>query len=357
MKKILSFSVLALILFSGCGEKFDLSVFDSGKTGGNVSGDTVYIKLTPDWSGFNSPTDIIIGKDYFMYVTDTGGDRIVMLNQNGDQLSSKTLPKPLKIEQDYQLNLIVIGKFDTVLNGVPRTMDAVYKIDMVAGGHNLNGAPMTRILPKPGAGVSESDLRVSYTGISVFYNNYFYIARTGPNNTSVVNPDNSILSFKKTVTNRDTLIGRLPAIDPNGTGILSANGISSLVGFDKKNIDFILTISGDNSFRVQWLTYVVSSLGEQYEAKLSPAGGSDLMQINKFTLPSDVTIDRSGNIYVADAGKDSVYRFNSFGGQLQKFGGPENFSMPAGLTHYDRVLYIVDKQNNKIVRYRLSTDN
>ncbi len=78
-----------------------------------------------------------------------------MLNQNGDQLSSKeTLPKPLKVEQDYQLNLIVIGKFDTVLNGVPRTMDAVYKIDMVAGGHNLASAPVTRLLPKPGSGVS-----------------------------------------------------------------------------------------------------------------------------------------------------------------------------------------------------------
>ncbi|MBK7867338.1 MAG: hypothetical protein IPJ75_10320 [Ignavibacteriales bacterium] len=357
MKKFISLSILALIAFSGCGEKFDLSVFDSGKTGGNVTGDTVYIKLSPDWSGFNSPTDIIIGKDYFIYVTDTGNDRLLMLNQNGDQLSSKTLPKPLKVEQDYQLNLIVIGKFDTVLNGVPRTMDAVYKIDMVAGGHNLASAPVSRLLPKPGSGVSDLDLRLSYTGISVFYNNSFYIARTGPNNTSVVNPDNSILSYQKTASRQDTLIGRLPAIDPNGTRILSANGISSLVGFDKKNIDFILTLSGDNSFRVQWLTYVISSLGEQYELKLSPSGGSDLMQINKFTQPADVAIDRSGNMYVADIGKDSVYRFNSFGGQLQKFGGPENFSQPSGLTHYDRVLFVVDKLNGKIVRYRLSTDN
>ena len=172
----------------------------------------------------------------------------------------------------------------------------------------------------------------------------------------MVDPDNSILSYQKTTTGRDTLIGRLPAIDPNGTGILSANGISSLVAFDKRNIDFILTLKGENSFRVQWLTYVVSSLGEQYDLKLSPQGGSDLMQINKFNDPSDVTIDRSGNIYVADIGKDSVYRFNQFGGILQKLGGVQNFVTPAGVAHYDKVLYVVDRANGRVVRFRLSTD-
>ncbi len=357
MKKILLANILLVFIFAGCGEKLDLSIFDSGKSGGNVSGDTVYVKISPDWSGFNSPTDIIIGKDYFIYVTDTDNNRVVMLNQNGDVLSTLTLPKPYKVEQDYQLNLIVVAKLDTVLDGVNRSIDAVYKVNMVAGGHNLGSAPVTRLLPRPGAGVSSSDLRIKYTGISVFYNNSFYISRTGPNNTSVVDPDNSILSFQKSPSGRDTLIGRLPAIDPNGTGILSANGISSLVGFDKRNIDFILTLTGDNSFRVQWLTYVVSSLGEQYELKLSPQGGSDIMQINKFTAPSDVAIDRSGNMYIADTGKDSIYRFNSFGGILQKLGGPENFISPAGVAHYDRILYVVDKTANRIVRFRLSTDN
>lgn len=356
MKRLFAISITALLLFSGCGEKFDLSVFESEKTGGNVAGDTVYVKLTPEWSGFSNPTDIIIGKDYFIYVTDTDNNRVVMLNQNGDILSTLTVPKPVKIEQDYQLNLIVIAKFDTVVNNVSRSVDAVYKINMVAGGHNLGSAPVSRVLPRPGSGVSASDLRISYTGISVFYNNSFYISRTGPNNTSVVDPDNSILSYQKSPTGRDTLLGRLPAIDPNGTGILSANGISSLVGFDKRNIDFILTLKGDNSFRVQWLTYVVSSLGEQYELKLSPQGGSDLMQINKFTDPSDVTIDRSGNIYVADMAKDSVYRFNQFGGILQKLGGAQNFVTPAGIAHYDKILYVVDRANGRIVRFRLSTD-
>lgn len=356
MKRLGFISILSLLFFSGCGEKFDLSVFDSQKTGGNVGGDTVYVKLTPEWGGFNNPTDIIIGKDYFIYLTDTDNNRVVMLNQNGDVLSTLSLPRPVKVEQDYQLNLIVVGKFDTVVNNVPTSASAVYKVDMVAGGHNLGSAPVTRILPRPGTGVSASDLRISYTGVSVFYNNSFYISRTGPNNTSVVDPDNSILSFQKSSTGRDSLIGRLPVIDPNGTGILSANGISSLVGFDKRNIDFILTLKGDNSFRVQWLTYVVSSIGEQYELKLSPQGGSDLMQINKFTEPSDVTIDRSGNIYVADIAKDSIYRFNQFGGILQKLGGVQNFVKPAGVAHYDKILYVVDKTNGKIVRFRLSTD-
>ncbi|KAB2909637.1 MAG: hypothetical protein LC102_09390 [Ignavibacteriales bacterium] len=355
MKKLLLL-LPALLLFSGCGEKFDLSVFDSEKSSGNIAGDTVYVKLTPEWGGFNNPTDIIIGKDYFLYLADTDNNRIVMLNQNGDILSTRTISKPTKIEQDYQLNLLVVAKFDTTINNVTSSVDAVYKINMLAGGHNVANAPMARVLPRPGRGVSSSDLRVNYTGVCVFYDNSFLVARTGPNNTSVVDPDNSILQFEKTASGQDTLIGRLPAINPTGTGIMSANGLSSLTAFDKRNVDFIMTLRGDNSFRVQWLTWVVSSLGEQYELKLSPEGGSDLMAINGFKEPSDVTIDKSGNIYVADIAKDTVYRYNQFGGILQKIGGADNFIKPAGLAHYDKVLYVVDKANGKIVRFRLSTD-
>jgi hypothetical protein len=43
---------------------------------------------------------------------------------------------------------------------------------------------------------------------------------------------------------------------------------------------------------------------------------------NKFEMPEGSCFDNSGNIFIADAGKDSIYRFSYFGDELQSFGAP-----------------------------------
>ncbi len=357
MKKLLIL-ITVVIIFTGCNDKFDIGVFDSQRGTSNIGGDTVYVELTPSWSGFIQPHDVYVGNDYFIYVTDPGAGKLVMLNQAGERLSEISVPGVLAVSQDYRLNLIVTGRFDTIVNGSPVSVSALYKIDMYAAGHNLQGAELKRILPVPGRAFSEKDLRVNYTGVTAFYDNSFYVARSGPSNSSIFDPDNSILifqTFRNGNSVKDSLIGRIPGIEPLGTGILSANYVTSLVSFNRRNIDFVMTMSGENSFRTQWLTYVVSSLGEEYESRLTP-GGVEIMKPGKFTAPTDVTIDRFNNIYVADPGKDSVYRFNSFGDELESFGGSSLFNDPTGVAHFDRVLYVAEKGSGKIRRFTLSTD-
>ncbi len=70
----------------------------------------------------------------------------------------------------------------------------------------------------------------------------------------------------------------------------------------------------------------------------------------------DVRSMRSGNIFVVDAAKDSVYKFNAFGNELQSFGGRDIFNNPHGVAFFDRTLYIADSGNNRILRFILSTD-
>lgn len=36
--------------------------------------------------------------------------------------------------------------------------------------------------------------------------------------------------------------------------------------------------------------------------------------------------------------------------------GPFQFNQPSGVCYFNRVIYVADKGNNRIVRYRLSTD-
>ncbi|MCX6148952.1 MAG: hypothetical protein NTX22_00340 [Ignavibacteriales bacterium] len=361
-KKLSLLFLFALILVGGCSnEKLDLNkITNSVPAAGGKLSDTVYIKLNPDWTGFNKPEDIIIGREPFIYVADTYNDQIVMLNLAGQVLGKCPVKHPVALAQDYQLNLIVCAQFDTLVNGITESVSAVYKIDLVPVGHNITLAPITRILP------TKDDFRFlfevkrrEYTGVCAFFDNSFYVSRKGPKNDSPIDPDNSILVFHKKVllngSKTDTLIGRVPLLTPEGTGILSANKISSLTSFDKRNVDFIMTMVGNNSFKTQWLQYVETADFSGYVNKLSPSNAA-MMQVNRFGSPEDVAIDGSGNIFIADAQKDSVFKFSVYGEELQSFGGPTVFKSPHAVAIFDKTLYVADTENNRILRFILSTE-
>jgi len=359
-RKIIQLISLSTVIFftSNCVEKFDLTDVDTGDGNVNIGGDTLYVKINPDWEGFNRPQDIMVGREPFIYVADTDNDRVVMLNLNGEILGARTIKRPVALAQDYKLNLIVCAQIDTIVGGLNQTFSAVYKLDMVSVSHQINLAPITKLLPRP------ADLNrplIQYTGACVFFNNVFYISRTGPNNSSFIDPDNSILIFtpKKLLgisSEEDTLIGRVPNIDPLGQGLVSANGISSLSSFNNQTIDMVITLTGENSFKAQWLQYVITPIDQRYESNFDANSGLSFMLPNRFERPEGSAIDRSNNIYVADAGKDSIYKFNSFGDELQSFGGPEVFNEPFAVAFFDKTLYVADTGNNRILRFILSTD-
>ena len=310
--------------------------------------------LNPVWDGFNKPQDIMVGREPFIYVADTENDRIVLLNLDGQILSQRSIKKPIALAQDYRLNLIVCAQFDT-LN---QSFSAVYKIDLVSSNHQLETAPIKRLLPKL------SDLNQpqrEYTGAAAFFNNAYFISRTGPNNSNLIDPDNAILIFGQyrlpDGTTVDTLVGRVALLDPTGTGIMSANQISSLTSFNTRSFDMVVTLVGENSFKTQWLEFIASNEFTGYRIALPPLE-SDLMLPNFFTTPQGATVDNSGNIYVADAGKDSVYKFNPRGDLLTGFGGPDlfKFNKPHAVAFFNKTLYVADTENNRILRFILSTD-
>ncbi len=347
---------LIIIFLNSCTDKFDVGIFDDIEGDPNLGGDTVYVQLTPSWEGFNNPQDIYIGREPFIYIADTDNDRIVMMNLDGQILGTRTIKKPIELAQDYQLDLIVCAQFDTVIQGVTRTYSAVYSIDLVGANHDIENAPITRLLPR------ETDLNFplrEYTAVTTFFNNSFFVARKGPSNSSIFDPDNSILIFHpKSFYNNgegDTLIGRVANIDPVSSGLLSANQISSLTAFSS-NADLIVTLTGNNNFKAQWFHYQISAIDERYVSQFSSGEGTDFSVPNKFEMPEGSCLDNSGNIFIADAGKDSIYKFNSFGDELQSFGGSGLFSQPHAVTFFDRTLYVLDTGNNRILRFILSTD-
>lgn len=358
MKRSLLILLSAFFLVQGCDKEFNVEqLISSNSGGGNISGDTVYIPVNPSWTGFNNPQDIIVGREPFIYIADTDNDRIVMMNLDGQILGTRNIKKPIALAQDYKLNLFVSAQFDTVVSGQPLTLNAVFKLDLVKANHIISNATEKRILPA--SDIDINNPQREYPSIAVFYDNSYAIARKGPSNSVLIDPDNSLLYYivKKLQdgTEKDTLIGRLAGLEPVGSGVPSANGFSSLVSFNNHTYDVIAGLTGNTNFKVEWLHYVNTRDFTGYQNYISPSS-VELMSPNKFVQPQGVGLDDAGNLFVVDAGKDSVYKFNPFGDQLIAFGGSDVFNNPSGVAFFNKTLYIADSGNNRILRFILSTD-
>lgn len=358
MRSLIKYYILLLLpILMSCVEKFDINQFQSDNNNANIGGDTVYVQLSPAWVGFNKPQDIYVGREPFIYIADTDNDRIVMMNLAGQILSTRSIKKPTSIAQDYKLNLIVCAEFDTLVGSETKTFSAVFKLNLVAANHQLENAPITRLLPRT---VDLNFPLRKYSGVTAFYNNTFYVARQGPSNSSIFDPDNSILIFHpKSFYGKgdgDTLVGRVANVDPVSSGLISANQISSIRSIGKKNLDFVATLTGNNSFKAQWFHYQITAIDERYVSQFSPQDGINFVIPNRFSQPEGTWVDNDGNIFIADAGKDSVYKFSVFGEELQSFGGPSIFKSPYSVAFFDRTLYVADTGNNRILRFILSTD-
>ncbi len=354
LKNKILFAFIFVSLIISCTSKFDINSVQTGNEEQTNIGDTLYIQQNPVWEGFNKPQDMLIGREPFIYVADTENNRIVMLDIAGRVMGYRAIQRPTALAQDYQLNLIVCGE---LVDNQGTVFSAVFKLNLVAVQHNIAIAPIDTLLPKTSFDYLKPQRK--YTGICVFSNNSFLVSRTGPANSNLIDPDNSILVFSKITGNNgtkyDSLTGRVPSLEPEGTGLLSANKISSLTSFKNSTRDVIVTMLGNNSFRTQWLQYVQTSDFTGYRSKIEPFT-TPLMDINRFTEPEDAALDNSNNIFIADAAKDSIFKFDSFGEELQSFGGSSVFNHPHAVEYFNKTLYVVDTDNNRILRFVLSTD-
>lgn len=358
--------VLFVSLFFGCHERLSLDAFSDKNAKPNIS-DTLYVQLNPVWTGFNNPHDILVGREPFLYIADTDNNRIVQMDLFGQILSVKQIKKPVALAQDYRLNLFVCASFDTLIGGVQKSISGVFKIDLFSANNVLSQAKITRVFPADSSQFFRAEAR-EYTGVAVFFDNSYFVTRRGPDNTSIFRPDNAILKFiqikdtvikngVKTVVYRDTLLGEEPNFIPTGTGLMSINQLSGITTFPRRNQDIITTQIGETNFKVQWLVYKSTNDYSGYDSKFDPSRADiDFLKPGKFSAPEDVTVDNQGNIYVVDSKKDSLYRFTSEGKEKFSFGGKSIFNEPKGVAFYDKTLYICDSKNNRILRFKLSTD-
>ncbi len=362
MKKIIligSMAILLLMEIVGCMEdQYPLQTLPEGTVNRTI-GDTVYVQQNPVWTGFNQPQAIIVGYEPFVYVADTFNDRIAMLDLSGRVIGySQTIRRPVAITEDRRLQLIVCAQFDTLLQGrtTPTTFGAVYRIDLESAGHNIGNVAPKRVFFESG------DSTRRYSGVAALYNNSYYVCRNGPKNEPTrLDRDIAILLFSQ---NDQFLTPVTTGFSPDGTGLLSLSPLSAIATAPTtRSVEFVFCQTGDRTFyKVQWIQLVTEGQTTNFLSKFYPSvdGNIDFLKINHFKQPAGVTLDLSGNLYVVDAGTDSLYRFSSRGLERYSFGGPgsgdRQFRQPSGVAFFDKTIYVADKGNNRIIRFKLSSD-
>lgn len=342
-----------LLLTFGCTEKYPLESLPDPSIAVRV-GDTTYVEIEPPFEGFEGASAIHIGNDQLMYIADTKRNRIVMLNTAGQILSVRdSVVQPLSVTQDYRLQLIV-GAATVEANG--DTAGALFRIALFPVNHNLALAQVDTLWRE------RSKPRRRFVGVTALPNNEFLAARRGPDNSSFVDPDGRVLRFNDAgqfITPLADLTTRA------GSGITDINFPSGIASFPNSNA-FIVTQSSEGiAYGALWMEYQRTVDFDGWLPRFDPANPDeravDFIRPNRFVEPMGVAFDRSRrDIFIVDAGLDSVFKFDSRGrfksesfGQVRTSG---KMIEPVGVAFFDRTLYVLDRKQGKIFRFKLSTD-
>lgn len=359
-----------------------------------------YVPIQPVWDGFSRPVDIIAGWDNLVYIADAGTEEIISLDQAGTELGRFPIPGLLAIAQDRSLDILALGHLDTMINDRVFRLPTVYRIDQNnIGPYGLdNGRIAGKVVHpfyfKSGTPTS-GDEAVSFRGITILRDNRYYLVRSGPSNNprQFGGPDDAVLRFSANDAFESPIVittssGPLRDYFKAPAGISTTIGPPQSLDIDRldetqSNLgDFVFTsLDPSLALKVQYIDFQKGDLGsnfvqETFAQSINSTADRILYEANRFGRPMDVSLatDGTGNIFVVDAERDSLYQFNRFGQEgiippqgfptdkaiNTSFGGRGEglmeFNEPSGVVYFDQIVYVADAGNGRILRFKLTLD-
>ena len=351
-----------------------------------------YVPVQPIWDQFVSPSDIIAGFDELIYVVDEAAETVIVFDESGKELGRKFIQGAKAIAQDRSLNLLVIGTITDTSNNSNVDRSCIYRLDLNGTmGYGLQFAKVVNTIVHPfyfKTTAISKDSEVKFNRITVLDDNSFYVSRSGPNNSTTQSggPDDAILEFNK----EDRFVTPIIVNDNRGARFLDffkqPFAITSLVKPPQISADgrgdFIFTSLDPNGvLKVQYIQKIESVDGNAFVTKTDWNNDPSLADrfINEpFRFGEAVGLEFTGDgtnyIFVVDRLKDSLYQFTanglegvqpppasgetkfvrtSFGGSGQ---GPMQFDRPMAVAYKDRIVYVADAGNGRILRFKLTLD-
>ena len=398
--------VLVTVIISSCvgifGKKTNLDFIDKPVY---QDRDIAYVPIQPVLDQFVRPSQVLAGFDELIYVVDQGTSEIISFDVSGKELGRIEIPGLYSIAMDRAFDILAIGRYDTIFGGTPVNLACVYRINQKNGvlyGLRFASYKPAIIYPLYGKenSATKSDEEITFTGVTCLGDNTYYIAKQGPNkptnkfNCQGSDNDDAVLQVRPDLETGepDKFISPLSITTANGTNSCfwtfpqslaslvqppQAPDISSSRSFIFTSID----PDPEYSLRVRYIEYREDQDGVQYLQKQFPNSDTSkadgfLYEANKFKKPMGVTVagDRTNYIFVIDAGSDSLFQFNAEGYEgvnpppfstskkqiTASFGGTgiglTQFNNPTSVAYYDKILYVADQGNSRVLRFKLTTD-
>ena len=392
LRSILAYcAAVCIIAAGGCEDRFNLGVLPNpGQS--TVIGDTNYVEVFPPYGGFESPRAMTVGNDQLLYITDYARNQLVMMDAAGRILHTKSIIHPISVVQNSKLDLYVGGEV-IAPNGVD-TIGAIFRIFLVRFDtdyvsridtiiNTSTGDTTITIVKRDTSFFSNHDLPNAHTrivwqepgrpqrrypGIGILPGNGYLVARTGPDNSSFVDPDARVLLFN----HGDTLITPLGDVitrPSGGTAVTDIRNPTSLLVFPSTS-DFLMTQNSDGmAYGAIWMVYQSTRDFQGWIPKFDPSRPeqrtADFVRPYRFLNAVGAAYDRRRReFFIVDADLDSVIKFDRNGRfRTESFGKFKTSSeLFPGINHprgiafsNDCTLYIADTENKVIRRFKLSS--
>jgi sugar lactone lactonase YvrE len=364
-RKYLLILILSFV-FSGCGERIKLPTNIPRSSAG--TSDTTYVPLTPVWTqaggiSFDGPQDVHVGFDGHIYIADTGNDRVVKLDQAGNYVAQyEGTKQPNSVSQDRLFRLVATGgnriylkpedeeRFDSLYAGAD-----IYDSVMVVRPDTIID---TVIVPP--------DSMVIDTITGLF--DTTYIVDTVATSYKAIAPDPRPLQGYGLYFVCDSTRNRIDQFILLESGELYRLGAAIPSGFDlstTRGPTGLFTYLWRDKFRFlfcQSLYYYSVQLldGDSFAPIIPQTDSSNIYWQGTIGLAEDVAADEFENIFVVDRQENEVHKFSRNGVLILSFGqegtGEKEFRSPKGIAYANKIVYVADTGNNRILRFVLSTD-
>ncbi len=428
--------ILPLLIFwvvLACGTKWDLPTSNNTDSTTFGAGDTTYIRISPNWSvdngyAFHHPRDVIVGHDGYIFVANQADNNITVLDAAGivttvdgfgndfSALSNLGFA-PYAIAQDSRMNLFIADSSNRIRVWNQYVNNAGIKAIITSVQFSNTGwvSDLDSISELVSSFAHIDTIRWTMEGISNLLGVHpFWDGNNSRDST------NAARYYIGADTVRFTGVSAGP--DDQDFAYATDAASNSLVRFTYKPAAFVLTNDDQPLFLYRGVIsqrtasrgtgngtvnspkgVATDAEGGIYYAQWGPIFGvhkvggngafdlgvNQIMDLNRFDHPSDVTVDPVGNIYVADTDHDQVQQFTRLGmfsfyvgvskvrvdttlidSALSDTGwvytatdtvvnkySADILNRPFGVAVDDKgVVYIADTGNDRVMRFKLSTE-
>lgn len=386
-------------------------VFNQGNIDPNTGLNNVgYVPVYPFINNVNKPLDVFYGYDELIYVvvendeTTIDDNEVLVFDQKADLSYRFTIPGATDFTQDRRLHSYVAGRYYPDKAGSPAiNLAAIYHITGIGSGNPVYLDTLKHFQCDESRRNTSfrgtDDIAVKFTGLATLFDNTLYVSRTGPRNdlSTVARPDNGVLVFSAQGVN----IGYSTGLNPLESSIKSSVGISGLatlaappqrISGISTSRNFFLALGEEQNRNLEFRALGIAvtedpELGFVYNENTNflnfdkTKADRFMYESGRFKKPEDIFASptENGFLFVTDSGTDSIYVFSntgfegvnppanssfkkqvivSFGGSGAdgKASGPYNFIDPTGICFFNRTIFVCDKGNNRVCRYRLNSD-